>query len=67
MIAFKVYYVVKDLKNSGKDEKVYYLDVSFSIVVTVFSVVIIIAYSILLHKFMALIKRNNGFLDFMRV
>ena len=28
--------------------------------------ILIIVYSVLLHKFMALIKQNNGFLDFMR-
>ena len=67
MIAFKVYYVVTDLKRDGRDEKIYTLDVAFSVVVTTFSIVIIITYAILLCKFMALIKRNNGFLDFMRV
>ena len=63
---FKIFYVVKDAAAGGLDASVRDIDIVFSVVVTGSSFCIIVIYAVLFHKFLGLIKSNNGFLDFMR-
>ena len=66
MFIFKIYYVIKDVNNRGKIKRIYDFDLFFSILVCFFDYLIIAAYAFLLHKFLLLIKQNNGYLNFMK-
>ena len=65
-MAFKIHYVKNDVEFSGQDTTTYFIDIVFSIILILCSLLIIVAYGFLLHKFLVLIKSNDGSLDFMK-
>ena len=63
---FKIYYVTQDAEMGGTDKNIRNVDIIFSVLLTIFTFIVIAAYSVLFHKFLVLIKNSNGFLDFMK-